>query len=109
MIFKLLKSGWRPVFAWLFILFYFGTGLTVLAQVWIDESRVEDVAGLIVSMIGFGGAVLGVYTAGRSWEKRHGEEISEYETLPTREAAPDYYGIQTGRGGGHGSGKPPSK
>jgi hypothetical protein len=77
------------VFSWLFILFYFGTGLTVLIQVWIDESRIEDVSSILISMISFGGVVLGVYTAGRSWEKRYGEDYQSYESsMPPTQYSP---------------------
>ena len=66
---ELLKSSWRPVFCWLFIVFFFMTGVTVLIQVWVDEAGIGEVAG--------------IYTAGRTWEKRHGQEHSAYEqTLP---------------------------
>lgn len=84
---KAVKSTWRPVFAWAFIGFFVATGVTVLAMLWLGMTELSVASGVLITMLGMGGGVTGVYAAGRSWEKRHGQERSEYE-LPRRESDP---------------------
>ena len=66
------KAGWRPTFGWLFIVFFFMTGVTILAQVWVDEASINDVIGILITMLTMGGAIMGINGAGPSWEKVRG-------------------------------------
>lgn len=69
-----LKTSWRPVFAWAFIGFFVVTGITVLAMLWLGMEKLDAASGILITMLGMGGAVTGVYTAGRTYEKRHGKD-----------------------------------
>lgn len=67
------------MFAWAFIGFFIATGVTILAMLWLGRAELSVASGIIITMLGMGGGVTGVYAAGRSYEKRHGQERSEIE------------------------------
>lgn len=67
-----MKNKWRPLFAWLFIAFYAALGATVLGLMWLGEVTMSDASSVLVTMLAAGGGVTGVYTFGRTQEKREG-------------------------------------
>ena len=79
MSFKAIKSGWRPAFGWVFVLFFAGLSIVLLVSLSIGAVAWEDVSGTINTMVGAGGLVTGSYVAGRSYEKSIGKSTSEYE------------------------------
>lgn len=64
----------RPAFGAVFVLFFSGLALTILVMLWSGAVRISEVSDIIITMLGMGGLVLGVYTAGRSVEKWRGVE-----------------------------------
>lgn len=67
-----MKTKWRPLFAWVFIGFYLALGVTVLGLMWLDKVSMSDASSVLVTMLAAGGGVTGVYTFGRTQEKRDG-------------------------------------
>lgn len=64
----------RPAFGAAFVLFFSGLAATILVMLWTKAARISEVSDIIITMLGMGGLVLGVYTAGRSAEKWRGVE-----------------------------------
>ncbi len=69
-----MKKIWRPAFAAVFIAFYAATAATILTLLILEETTLADASSVLVTMLGMGATVIGVYTAGRSHEKRHGKD-----------------------------------
>ena len=81
---EFLKQSWRPAFLWAFIGFFVATGATVLFLLWFGKETLTTASGILMAMLGMGGAVAGVYTAGRSYEKGKGVSIVP-ATDPTKQ------------------------
>ena len=82
---NIIKSSWRPVFSWAFIGFFVATGVTILAMLWMGITELSVASGVLITMLGMGGGVTGVYAVGRSYEKRHGQDRPQYE-MPQRQS-----------------------
>lgn len=63
-----IKSSWRPVFSWVFIIFYAALGASIVYLLLMGVG-VAELSNIAVVMIGAGGGVTGVYMHGRSREK----------------------------------------
>mgnify|MGYP000271209779 CR=1 FL=1 len=88
--FAAIKSAWRPVFGWVFILFFAVLGLSLIAMLWLRWITLEQASSILVTMLGMGGVVTGTYVAGRSVEKYQNKSKSEYEVhVPTGVADPN--------------------
>lgn len=68
-----LSRRWRPIFALVFTLCFALVTLTFCRAIWVgDTSGLDNAAGVVITLIGAGCAVLGVNVWQRSQEKKAG-------------------------------------
>ena len=69
----LLTRIWRPVFGLLFAIVFFAIGMTIVRTIWTGDvqtlAALKDLSTFILSFLGTGSGVVGVYIYKRSQEK----------------------------------------
>lgn len=67
-----MKRLWRPVLAWVFIVWFALLGLTLLGLLLTGKATLEEATSVIIVMLSAGGAITGTYAYKRTSEKLNG-------------------------------------
>lgn len=67
-----MKKKWRPMFAWVFIVWFALLGLTLIVLLWLEKTTLNEAGAVIMAMIAAGGGITGTYAYKRTTEKLEG-------------------------------------
>lgn len=89
MSYEAFKATWRPGFGWALVFINIVYAMVIALLLLMGVASLAEATPFMMAQIGQGTVIGSVTAAGRSWEKRHGQDRSGFDHLPPEYPEPD--------------------